>query len=152
MAVECKPWGVPGRVLDGIRRGRGGPPYDGEPFASTVADDPATGRPAFTCEPSRIQEPDGTGKKVKKPKKSRSTLPVPVRRRRDSVDVLERVLTKGAQVKGVDAPVDEEANDSEAGGSAWLRITVAGVNLLNVQTGLSWRPLGEPDEPRPTTE
>jgi hypothetical protein len=88
---------------------------------------------------------------VKKQKQSRSTLPVPVRRH-DSVDVLERVLTKGAQVKDVDAPVEDEASHSETGQSAWLRISLAGVDLLNVQTGLSWRPLDEPDEPGPTTE
>jgi hypothetical protein len=88
---------------------------------------------------------------VKKQKQSRSTLPVPVRRH-DSVDVLERVLTKGAQVKGMDAPVEEEASHPEAGERAWLRISIAGVDLLNVQTGLSWRSLDEPDEPRPATE
>jgi hypothetical protein len=91
------------------------------------------------------------GKKVKRQKDSRSKLPVPVRRH-DSVDVLERVLTKGAQVKGVDA-VDEDADhDAEEPQSAWLRITVAGVDLINVQTDLSWRALDEPTEPRPTRE
>jgi hypothetical protein len=91
------------------------------------------------------------GKKVKRQKDSRSKLPMPVRRH-DSVDVLERVLTKGAQVKGVDAVVDEDADQDEEPQSAWLRITVAGVDLLNVQTDLSWRSLDEPAEPRPTTE
>lgn len=91
------------------------------------------------------------GKKVKRQKDSRSKLPVPVRRH-DSVDVLERVLTKGAQVKGVDAAIDEDADQDEEPRSAWLRITVAGVDLLNVQTDLSWRPWDEPAESRPTTE
>ncbi len=89
---------------------------------------------------------------MKRQNDRRSRLPVPVRRH-DSVDVLERVLTKGAQVKGVDAAVDEDA-DHGAGEteSGWLRITVAGVDLLNVQTDLSWRSVDEPAEPRPTTE
>jgi hypothetical protein len=54
------------------------------------------------------------------------------------VDVLERVLTKGAVVKGVDAEVDEDAaGEPETQESAWLRI---GVDVLNVQTRVSWRP------------
>jgi hypothetical protein len=69
-------------------------------------------------------------------------------RRGDSVDVFERVLTKGAKVEGLDATVDE----SRAGNSAWLRVSLGGVDLLNVQTDLSWRPLTEPDEPPPAAE
>ena len=83
---------------------------------------------------------------MKKQDQSRSTLPVPVRRH-DAVDVLERVLTKGAQVQGMDAEVQEEADGAGARQGAWLHISVAGVDLLNVQTDLSWRSLDEPDEP-----
>jgi hypothetical protein len=81
---------------------------------------------------------------VKKPKESQPRALVPARRG-DSVDVFERVLTKGAMVEGVDATVDE----SRTGERAWLHVSLGGVDLLNVQTDLSWRSLAEPDEPTP---
>jgi len=90
--------------------------------------------------------------KVKKDRGSRSTAPVLVRRR-DSVDIFERVLTRGAVVKGVDAAVDEDTvGESETRESTWLRVSISGVDLLNVQTVVSWQSWDAPHERRATTE
>lgn len=62
------------------------------------------------------------------------------------MDVFERVLMKGAVVEGLnDADAEDAIVESEAGESAW-RVSVAGVDLLNVQSEQSWRSLDEPDE------
>jgi hypothetical protein len=91
-------------------------------------------------------------KTVKRRKESPSKGLVPTRPR-DSVDVFERVLMKGAVVEGVDGVEAQHAVDeSETGESAWLRVSVAGVDLLNVQSELSWQPLDEPEERRPASE
>ena len=90
---------------------------------------------------------------VKRRKESPSKALVPTRPR-DSVDVFERVLMKGAVVDSVgDAEAEDGADESETTGeSAGLRVSIAGVDLLNVQTELSWRSLDEPDEREPATE
>ena len=90
---------------------------------------------------------------VKKRKESPSKALVPTRPR-DSVDVFERVLMKGAVVDSVgDAETQDAVDQSETTGeSAWLHVSIAGVDLLNVQTELSWRSLDEPEERQPATE
>jgi hypothetical protein len=65
------------------------------------------------------------------------------------VDILERVLTQGAVVERVD---DGAEGESEAGESASLRVSIGGIDLLNIQTDLSWRSLDEPDEPPAAAE
>jgi hypothetical protein len=59
------------------------------------------------------------------------------------VDVVERVLTRGAVVEGVR---DDTDSGSETDDTTSLRVSIAGVSLLNVHSDLSWRPLDEPDE------
>ena len=90
---------------------------------------------------------------MKRRKESPSKALVPTRPR-DSVDVFERVLMKGAVVDSVsDAEAQEAVDEPEtAAESAWLHVSIAGVDLLNVQTELSWRSLDEPDEREPATE
>jgi hypothetical protein len=91
-------------------------------------------------------------KTVKRRKEGPSNVSVPVRSR-DSVDVFERVLMKGAVVEGVDdAEARDAVDESETGESAWLRVSIAGVDLLNVQSEHSWRSLDEPDERTPPSE
>jgi hypothetical protein len=91
-------------------------------------------------------------KTVKRRKESPSKALVPTRSR-DSVDVFERVLMKGAVVESVgDAEAQDAVDDSGTGGSAEFRVAIAGVDLLNVQTELSWRSLDEPEEHRPASE
>ena len=92
-------------------------------------------------------------KTVKRRKESPSKALVPVRSR-DSVDVFERVLMKGAVVDSVsDAEAQDAVDESETTGeSAWLHVSVAGIDLVNVQTELSWRSLDEPEEGRPASE
>jgi hypothetical protein len=91
-------------------------------------------------------------KTVKRRKESPSKALVPARSR-DSVDVFERVLMKGAVVESVgDAEAQDAVEESETGERAWLRVSVAGVDLLNVQSELSWRSLDESEERRPASE
>ena len=89
---------------------------------------------------------------MKRQKESPSKGLAPTRPR-DSVDVFERVLMKGAVVERADDAGAPDADDgSETGESAWQRVSIAGVDLLNVQTELSWRSLDEPEERRLATE
>ena len=85
---------------------------------------------------------------MKRPRESPPRALVPARRG-DSVDVFERVLTKGARVENADG---KGVDESGTGDSAWLRVSLGGIDLLNVQTGLSWRSLAEPDEPPAAVE
>jgi hypothetical protein len=60
------------------------------------------------------------------------------------VDVLERVLTKG-----VVFDIEEGANEgSEKGGgtTVWLRVSIGGIDVLKVETALSWQCLSESGE------
>ena len=85
-------------------------------------------------------------KTVKRRKESPSKALLPARPR-DSVDVFERVLMKGAVVEGADdAEAQDAVDESETGESAELRVSIAGLDLLNVQGELSWRSLDEPEE------
>jgi hypothetical protein len=89
---------------------------------------------------------------VKRRKESPSKALVPLRSG-DSVDVFERVLMKGAVVESVEnAEAQDAVEESKTEESAWLRVSVAGVDLLNVQSELSWRSLDEPEEGRPASE
>ena len=74
---------------------------------------------------------------VKKQRDSPSSAPVAVRPR-DSVDILERVLTKGAIVETVS---DDSKRDVDTGDSDSLRVSISGIDVLNVQTDVSWRSL-----------
>ena len=64
-------------------------------------------------------------------------------RPKDSVDILERVLTQGAVVERAD---DDAKDTSEDGDTGSLRVSIGGIDLLNIQTDLSWRSLNEPDD------
>lgn len=85
---------------------------------------------------------------MKKRRDSPPSALVPVRPR-DSVDILERVLTQGAVIERAD---DDPQGEPAAGDGASLRVSIGGIELLNIQTDLSWRSLDEPDEPRPAAE
>jgi hypothetical protein len=54
------------------------------------------------------------------------------------VDILERVLTKGAIVETVS---DDSKGDVDTGDSDSLRVSISGIDVLNVQTDVSWRSL-----------
>ena len=69
------------------------------------------------------------------------------------MDVFERVLMKGAVVEGVnDANAQDAVDSSQTAENDELRVSIAGVDLLNVQTELTWRSLDEPEERWPATE
>ena len=63
--------------------------------------------------------------------------------------MLERVLTKGAIVEAVNSDADTEAN---TGDSTSVRVSIGGIDVLNIQTDLSWRSLDEPEEPASDTK
>jgi len=60
---------------------------------------------------------------------------------RELSDVLERVLTRGIIVEFVE---DVEAGDREV--NPWFRLSIAGVDVLEVAAGVSWHCLSETEE------
>jgi hypothetical protein len=94
-----------------------------------------------TRQPGRDSQQSGNNV-VKKRADSPSAGLVPVRPR-DSVDMLERVLTKGAIVEAGNSEADTETR----GDSTSVRVSIGGIDVLNIQPDLSWRSLDEPDEP-----
>ncbi len=60
------------------------------------------------------------------------------------MDILERVLTKGAIVETVS---DDTKGDSDADDSDALRVSISGIDVLNVHSDVSWRSLDDPHQP-----
>ena len=55
----------------------------------------------------------------------------------DLIDIFERVLREDGVFKIA------EALEADGGDSVWLRVTIAGVDVLKVRAGISWRRLLE---------
>ena len=62
-------------------------------------------------------------------------------------DTFERVLTKGVVVEMSDNAIDEHIDESETNTAhAWLRVSIADIDVLNAYARLSWRYSDETEE------
>ncbi len=57
------------------------------------------------------------------------------------IDIQERVLTRGVALEVEEGAPN--ASDTGGGADAWLRVSIAGVDVLKVEIGVSWRSLIE---------
>jgi hypothetical protein len=64
--------------------------------------------------------------------------------RSHGIDVFERVLTKGVVLESDEGAA--EASKEAGGAAAWLRVSLAGVDVVKVETGLAWQWLSAVEE------